>query len=185
MDWVPDLIGNPPRREENGGDQIQKTVGVQTRRFVEQSEIETEIAVEIEIGETEIGEIQSCETESCEKGETGIVRLESEIPELEWFEQRLERWQHPDRGRPQRRRRRRRQSQERRSGRRQSGEQSESSARRRRGCDRRSRWCDGTCGRVQRRTQKRNEKPQSRDAAQTQGQDQVERPGEGSQRGWE
>jgi hypothetical protein len=81
MDWVPDLLGNPPRREENGGDQNQKTAGVEKRGFVEQSEIETEIAIEIEsqtqsfeskIDETESGEKQSCETESGEKSETEI-----------------------------------------------------------------------------------------------------------------
>jgi len=128
MDWVPDLIGNPPRREENGGDQIQKTIGTEKRRVVIEIEtaveIETEIAVEIESqtqsfeiesGETEIDEIQSCETESCEKGETEIgelqivrLEIESQIAQLEWFEQRLERWLHPHRGRPQRCRRRKR-----------------------------------------------------------------------------
>jgi len=85
MDWVPDLIGNPPRREENGGYQTQKTIGVEKRRIVEQSEIETEIAVEIESKTQSCFEIENCKTGEteidCKAGETEIVQLQ--IGELE------------------------------------------------------------------------------------------------------
>lgn len=80
MDWVPDLIGNPPRREENGGDETQKTAGLEKRRLVEQIESETEIAVAIESQtqsfETEICEIEIVETQSDETRETEIVELD-------------------------------------------------------------------------------------------------------------
>jgi hypothetical protein len=119
MDWVPDLIGTPPRREENGGDQIQKTVGVEKRGLVEQTEIETEVgeleiasqtqSFETENRETEIGETQIIKTESVETRfgkKVQIVELdeietqtESEIPQLERIQQRLERRQHADGGR--------------------------------------------------------------------------------------
>lgn len=92
MDWVPDLIGNHPRREENGGDEIEKTVGVEKRGRFEQIEteltLETEIAVEIE-SQTQSFEIESRETEidEIQNGKTEIVESESdekiEIVELE------------------------------------------------------------------------------------------------------
>lgn len=87
MDWVPDLIGTPPRRERNGGDQIQKTIGAETRRVV----IEIEIAVEIEtqsaiekhaVEPVEIeSETEKRQTQSDEIGET----LETEIVGVEIF----------------------------------------------------------------------------------------------------
>ena len=86
MDWVPDLLGTPPRREENGGDQSKRTAGVEKRGLVEQTEIaveieiETPVKIEFEI-ESEIAveteskiESESFETQSCE-----IEIAESEI----------------------------------------------------------------------------------------------------------
>ena len=87
MDWVPHLIGTLPRREENGGDQIQKPTRVKRHGFGHQikSEIaETEIAIESEIQiaiETE-SEIQNCEIE-IKSGKTQIVESEIEIVETE------------------------------------------------------------------------------------------------------
>lgn len=91
MDWVPDLIGIPPRRERNGGDQIQKTIRTETRRIVN----EIEIAVEIETqtpGEkhavekpVEIeSETEKRETQSDQSDEIGETR-ETEIVGLEIF----------------------------------------------------------------------------------------------------
>ena len=80
MDWVPHLIGTLPRREENGGDQIQKQTGVERHGFVHQikSEIaETELAVE---SETPIAIETESESEIC-KTETEIV--ENQIVEIE------------------------------------------------------------------------------------------------------
>src|SRR5690348_8481926 len=198
MDWVPDLIGTPPRRERNGGHQTEKTNRVETRRLVDQSEsVELEIAVEIETqravqkpAEIEKRETESNETRQIQSDETGEtreteivalqVRLESEIAEFERLEQRRRRRLQPRRGRAQRGRRRR-------SDRRQGREQSESAARRRRSRDRRRRRSDGARSGVQRRPQAQSghEKPQSRDAEETQGQDQLQGSSEGGQTGWE
>lgn len=97
MDWVPDLIGIPPRRERNGGHQTQKTIGVEKRRLVEQSESELANAIEIETQRpvekggvqkpVEIeSENQKRQTESDEKRETDEIsekrETESEIVAL-------------------------------------------------------------------------------------------------------
>ena len=87
MEWVPDLIGTPPRREDNGGDQIEKT-GAEKRRLVEQIEtesaLETESAIEIE-SQTQSFEIESCETESGET-ESGETRIGKKVQIVELVE---------------------------------------------------------------------------------------------------
>src|SRR5215212_8970058 len=107
MDWVPDLIGTPARREEHGPDASEKRI-VERRELFDESESET--AVEIE-SQTE----KSCETESCEKSCEAEIRKtqsceksETESGQTEIVEQRLQRRQRPGRGRAQRGRRRRR-----------------------------------------------------------------------------
>lgn len=82
MDWVPDLIGIPPRRERNGGDQIQKTIGAESRRIVNEieiaAEIETQTPVEKHAVEKPVeieSETEKRQTQSDENGETGETEI--------------------------------------------------------------------------------------------------------------